>query len=339
MSNTSDPAPAVDDPPADPPPKDSLDRATTLITRLGALVAAVVGLNTLLTTCASDTTARYATFRTSVSTEETYWKDLYKDYLDTFDSETTKDPEQKKAKLFAIANLANHEVPDFAEFSVPQPLKVQAQNRLQSMRKSLIDALQDKTASGDAVADAARNAAFLNDEATAPKSEDPAQAPVTKMATVGGAASLSYQTQVLTYGKHDNGWDIDVFWCQGVDEEAYYAKALAAAQVLADQAASSQPVASGVSLGRIRLRSLPAAFQDNPAYAAHGVTLVYDRGPGEQAAAAAIQKFLAGKQPKTPFSLVQSTGQSKWYLSAFVCPALSAATTPPGYDPARVTAD
>lgn len=306
---------------------DLMEKFSGTITKLTVIVGGVVALNTAITTFSNDRVARFSAFRQAVAAEESYWKALYDDYQSTFDAELAVDVPRREAKLFAISNLANHPVPSFEEYGVSAGLKQEARLRLAAMQGSLLDALRDRRASGKRVADAVNAAAFAVDEAsvgTGTGATTGPAAPVTPPSRT--APAVSYQTKVLAAGRKE-GWDIDVFWCQGSGEAELYATAYQAAAELARLSTAGQPIEPGVILGRVRLRSLPVRFQQDPGYAARDTVLVYDGGRGEKEAAEALRRRLRERPQLPPFALVPSTGRSQWYLSAFVCPPAAARAT------------
>ena len=287
-----------------------------------AVVGAVVALNTAVGAWTTERVARHNSFREAVKAEESYWKALYDDYLKTFDSAVTKDEAQRKAKHYAILNLANHIIPDFEEYGVRDGLKAEASARLLAIRTSLIDALQDGRASGPEIAAASRNASYVADDAnrlrdrsTPSPTAQRIEQEVEKVAPAG--ASLSYQTRVLATG-HPKGWDIDVFWCQGSLEQTNFARAQEAATRLAAQATAGEKPA-GMLLGRVRLRSVPPAFQKKPGDPGRGNVVIWDAGKGEHELANAVLQTI-NPPSGNAFNLVHSTGQSRWYLSVFACP-------------------
>jgi hypothetical protein len=300
-----------------------LQRIGSSVGTITAIVAGVVALNTAVTTWSNDRIARHTAFREAAKAEEAYWKSLYDDYLTTFDPNVARDPGLASAKRYAILNLANHVVPTFEEYAVRDGLKEETAQRLLAMRSSLIDALQDKRASGEDVANASRTAAFVADEAdrVRQRSEQPTQLQQAQEAIAAAGpppGSISYQTRTLASGSA-RGWDVDVFWCQGPVEATNFTKAQAAAELLAARATSATELAPGIALGRIRLRSVPVAFQKPPEDPGRGDVVIWDDAAGEHAAAeqilAAIDTSKSGA-----YRLVRSTARSRWYISVFACP-------------------
>lgn len=126
------------------------------------------------------------------------------------------------------------------------------------------------------------------------------------------AATLGPQT--IARGP-DSGWDVDVFWCAGPGEAGNYAAAREAGILLGIEAARGRAIASGVRVGRVRLRTIRERGRGNwPA----GFYVISDGGDGEDAAADAAAAFLMGKQ--VPVGRKQSRGKpTASYFSVFAC--------------------
>ncbi len=300
-----------------------LQRLNSSLGGVTAIVAAVVAFNTAVTTCSDQSIARHTTFREAVKGEETFWKGLYDQYLDTFEKAIVDDRPRRRAKLYAISNLANHGIPDFSEYTVNQGAKSEATQRLLAMRRGLIDALQDPQASGADVAAASRIASYLADQQAPPQRQEGAEASEERaevaLAAAGAApGSLSYQTLVLATGA-SSGWDVDVFWCQGRDELNDFARAQTVGDILAARSTEGEEIGPGIRLGRIRLRSLPAAAQGRAGTARRGNAILFDSGAGEREAAAAIRALINPGRPGG-FRLVRGPQRTSWYLSTYLCP-------------------
>ena len=317
-----------------PPPKSDgvsglLDGINGKLATLGAIVTAIVGFNSTLTSCSNDTVNRYAAFRSAVTTEETFWKDRYSEYVQI---SAEQDKTLRKQKLFAIAALAQHPVPSFEEYSLgffsSGTERIEAIKRLDAMRDTLKAALAtDRTGDPEVAAAVQQAAAFERvqaetvqaDTATAGSAEAPmSQGAVTKVVD----ASPNTLPQTLSLGK-PTGWDIDLFWCAGGgpdNERNNYAIALDRARKLRDLASRGARLTPGVWLGRVRLRVLPELQQGGryPALGS-GNTLSIDPGNGEPEAAAAMLGFLNKSQPQ--FSQIASDAGSRYYISGYVCNA------------------
>lgn len=306
-----------------------LDGINGKLATLGAIVTAIVGFNSALTSCSKDTVARYEAFRGAVTTEESFWKDRYTEYV-AISSEQNKDV--RRQKLFAIAALAQHPVPSFAEYSFglmdPGKERKEAVTRLSAMRETLLAALAtDRTGDPAVAAAVQQSVAFEREQAetvSAAAAPDQTPAPGLKPDVVTAQVDITPTTvpQTLSLGK-PSGWDIDLFWCAGGGDETEkrnYALALDRARRLGSASTAGRPVAPGVTLGRIRLRVLPELKQGGryPALGS-GNTLSVDGGNGEPEAAAAVLSLLNKVQPA--FNQAASDAGSRFYLSGYVCNA------------------
>ncbi len=307
---------------------------TNRITLLGGIVAAIVTLNSSLSSCSSDNIQRYANFRTAVVSEEKFWNDLYDQYLATFEpvpegGDPVAQKAKRDAKLRAIQALTNHDVPDFKEhqlglFWSSTAAQDQASKNVGAIKKGLVDALS--RSDDPQVAQSTQAAIFAGDEAqtvrtvAALQTEQPPAAPVpTEQQTVQTGTVISYQSQTLSLGD-PKGWDIDIFWCAGQNEGALYGKAAAVAQQLGDAAnsAGSKLPSANLLMGRIRLRSLPFNLQGNGTYPASGRSVWIDANPAERAAGTSLTQFFNATQ-SPPFVLARTSKKSAWYMSVFIC--------------------
>jgi hypothetical protein len=247
----------------------------------------------------------------------------------------------------AIAILATHETPDFSEFRAwyeSDDARDPAAEDIDKMRQVLVDALTDPAVSSPEIAQ--EIAFFLDDKANVRERAAPAEGegpPATPPQVTAGAERRTEVAQaaqagealvvlppsetllqpvvgssILTTGASD-GWDIDVFWCMGAGEAADYTRAVRVADALAAGAAQGKPIASGVRLGRVRLRSLPPSQQQDGYYARQRVSIVWDPGPGEENAARATAAFLGDRAGIAPRPVRSRGAQTGWYLSVFVC--------------------
>ncbi|MGB1060075.1 MAG: hypothetical protein ACPGZU_08075 [Ketobacter sp.] len=106
-------------------------------------------------------------------------------------------------------------------------------------------------------------------------------------------------------------WDYDIFWCSESGEGAQQQAVLIQDQLLKEGAA-----------GRIRVRELPASINAKTGYKISGY--VIRRGESETSQARALQtlseQVLADNGFPAAFQQQLSLQQTKWYISAFVCP-------------------
>jgi hypothetical protein len=139
----------------------------------------------------------------------------------------------------------------------------------------------------------------------------PPQAGVTPPAT-----SNTDALQTVAAGNR-SGWDIDIFWCRGPHGETNYSLARTASLHLASAAAGEASLASGVKLGRVRVRPLMEVSQRD--FARRGTWVNADRGRGEEQAGGAIAAFLDERLPIQVPRLFDPGPPTQWYLSVFVC--------------------
>lgn len=309
------------------------------VTVVTLVVGAVVSLNTFITTQASQKVTNYGDFRKAVKSEEDYWKGLYTDYEATFAGDLRADERRRNARLFVISQLTEHAVPDFAEYKVPDPLKVQAQKQFETYRVGLRQALLDKDTSSPSVVAKLQTQVQVSADASVQRPADGSVVPTLEKVAVSeptATATPNLDTVVLSTGRAQ-GWDVDVFWCRGAGaDEANYVTASAAANVLAGKAKTGTPLDAGkaVTLGRIRLRPLPAEINAKPGYRAVGAQLRRESAFGEPAAADAVLAVVHAAQPAR-FTPIRVSNRTPWYLSMFVCgpitpaPALTAQQTVP----------
>ena len=322
----------------DSPSGDSFERLTQRVGVVGGLIAALVGLNTLVTSCSREQSQRYAEFRSAAGAEEATWRGLYNDYLATFDKDISEPDRQKR--LIAIADLANREPPTFREFrlgyvSDDTDSKAAAIDRIARMKQGLLKAIGNPASSGEQVVQAIAQNENRAAEATAIRPRGDSEAAQVVQQAAVAAARLAPSptplttTQIIAAGD-PKGWDIDLFWCASPDPtvaQQNYSTALDRARLLGAAADARRPIADGVNLGRIRLRVLPAASQGKlpnglvyPSLG-NGLQLRYeDRAPrnrNELGAAQAIQQLLNRHSP--PTALVTAGTPTPWYMSMFVC--------------------
>jgi hypothetical protein len=324
--------------PVSPPPNPKppiIDYVTNRVTMIGGLIAAVVTVNTSVTSCSVDNIKRHDDFRAAVLAEEKYWKSLYDDYLATFD-ETIKDT-QRDAKRQALRALANHSVPNFEEhrlgfFSDNKNIQKEATKNIVSIKVSLVDALLDEGANGSSPAStaalsAAKDAVFAAEEQSKARkrSSDDTVTPDAQAETVTQAevrptiatSVLSYQAQTFTAGS-DKGWDYDIFWCAGSNERQNFTQAATIAQILAARAGTGQTLSGGSRVGRVRARALPESRQySGSGYPSSGYLIRSEAGV-ERTVAKALLTLLTAEQQQ-PFAIDPIKMRTPYYISLFVC--------------------
>lgn len=298
------------------------------ITVLGTIVAAVVGINTALTTCSTEAISRHQTFRQAVDGEEQYWRSLYSDYLGAF-GKGVEEPE-REARLLALRVLADRDVPTFNEYSFgytdDRSAQEAARARLESMKSRLIEALSRPDSSTPAVAEKqqAQNFEAAVQTAVVPPRSAAAQqsAPVAPAPVVSPPAAetgVSYQTLTLAAGD-PKGWDFDIFWCGGgesVSEAANYQAGLNAARALANRSSGGERI-GGEKLGRVRLVMLPEQRQGGD-YPARGSGYQIRPDPTEVPMAEQVRGAIPSG--KAYAISVNPPRPSAFYISLFACAA------------------
>jgi hypothetical protein len=346
---------ATSEPSTATPPraKDNAERIGKTITSAAAIIGLVVTANTFVVSCSKDSIDRTAGFRNAVKSEQQFWSGLFGQYLAAVnDGDTVMN--QRRSKLMAIAMLATHENPDFDEFTAWYESDKRAQSateHLDRMRQVLQEALRDQRSSNPEIAHEigffldGRNAVRDRTEEggaqanTPPEVTEQAQTATEVRAQNQSAIPIApadsasiqpfYDSRILAAGA-STGWDVDIFWCVGgADEQQTFARALGVGEALAGAAQSGSKIGNLVTLGRVRLRSLPASQQGGGLYYTRGDSIVADGGPGENEAAQAVRGFIR-QQTQTQLRSVRSVGLlTSWYLSIFVCPAAPAAPSRP----------
>ncbi|WP_439545113.1 hypothetical protein [Sandarakinorhabdus sp.] len=119
---------------------------------------------------------------------------------------------------------------------------------------------------------------------------------------------------IVGFGRND-GWAVDVFWCDGQNANVN----LSLATQIAKQLNKPTFVYDNLEypVGRVRLRILSIARQRDPGYRPLGYEV---RGEAtEQPVAVALTKFLSSEGAKQTFRYRRSQQVTPWYLSVFVC--------------------
>lgn len=109
------------------------------------------------------------------------------------------------------------------------------------------------------------------------------------------------------------GWNVDVFWCRGGDEQDRLARATAAANALKGRSAD------GVTIGRIRIRALEAGRQGNGLPSAgDGAFVRVDDMPGKAQAVKVVRTLLANALGQQ-YTLSTTMSRIPQYISLFEC--------------------
>ena len=128
--------------------------------------------------------------------------------------------------------------------------------------------------------------------------------------------SAQLSDQILAADKPDH-WRIDIFWCQGGQENQKYGLALKMAESLADYSNSDTLLDEQLPLGRVRVRKLSLTKQGS-GYPSSGLLIRPENKDHEIHAARTISNFLQSKFSKN-ILLGRSNTKTDGYLSLFVC--------------------
>lgn len=323
-----------------------LKQTSTNIAIVSAIIGLVVTANQTLTSFSQDNIERYKTFRESVDAEDKYWQGLFERLIQV--TEKTDDSKLVRSQKLAIIHaMAQRSIPTFDEHvlglwrteSRPQD---DAEKSLTEFRLRLLEALADKRAVGEEQANITQAAIFQTEQQTLSNQLETnvdgnrqfASAKVEAEQKAQSQQGPTYQAQVFATGV-SNGWDIDVFWCAGGDEAARYEAGRKVAAALAGEVSKGYlGTAKGFPLGRIRLRVLPVGLQALGDYPKEGNQVRGETGKndkGENVRANQLVVWLNTNQSAESFGLSEEFKRvnikmvTPYYLSVFVCSAMSAA--------------
>ncbi len=305
-----------------------LDKLAARVTQIGLILTAIVGFYKTLDAISTTYIERHNRLQQAIAIEETFWKELYGQYLEALGSPT---PEVKDARLFAVQALAGHQPPDFSVYKLSLwgddgEIQKEKTAYFASMKSSLLDALNSAKSSSVAVASAGQEASFIKGQLTVmrDRTQEAAQDQAMVIATPSISPTVSHETQTLQQG-NNLGFDIDIFWCAGGDELAKYASAMRLGSYLSD--AKDPKQIGDQPIGRVRVRSLPLVRQNEPGYPDSTNEIRFDGNERRQAEELG-QLILQSALPSA-FMLSESSSETKWYLSVFVCQQGSATVVPP----------
>lgn len=117
-------------------------------------------------------------------------------------------------------------------------------------------------------------------------------------------------SQIGVKNSSDSGWDYDIFWCEKSGESAEKS-----AQRIVNHL-NEKKAKGDDTIGRVRVRMLPDSINEQPGYRISGNLIRYNESESKQA-----QLLKQSTNAIVPFDLSLSRMNTKWYLSAFICPA------------------
>ncbi|NIJ22250.1 hypothetical protein FHS95_003965 [Sphingomonas naasensis] len=303
-------------------PPNNIEKMGKFVALVSAIIGVTISGNNFLISRAKDSSDRYTAFRTAVSSEEKSWKDLYDEYLKTFEKEQLENETLRQKKLFALQAIAARDIASFREFDIDDREREAAIRRVSLTRTALLNALSDNRTSDPATADALRRRTFAAEQSLAAKAAPPPAAAAsptgTALAALPAIETLSRDTP--------KGWAIDVFWCEDGGQTSY-TTAHTLGTAFASFANAGRPLAPGVSLGRVQVQRADARMWQTIGIA-RGRYVVRDNGAGEEQAAEAVLNLINDPASDSPrFSRGLSTGKpTPWYLSVWICPPAGAVT-------------
>jgi hypothetical protein len=335
---------------------DPISRATSGINSLGALATAVVGLCSTMFACSADNIKRNDAFVSAISAQEAQWQALYDQFfaaISVKDDAELRDKRLLSICQFSdrpIPDFSEHQLGYFWILDNQKRQKA-AGAQLDKLKLGLRTALATEGVSSpksvdcilnrqaEAVADQTKvRAREVVAEASNPGSVNglaAASQPVVKVTKVELGETVNQvktsrkilkkaqemrrvpeTTLTLTVGARD-GYDIDVFWCEGPDAQNYRRKAELVSNLLSQDSRSKVRLNNQFAIGRIRLRPLSIENQLSGNYPATGLEV---RGDDyEDKILHALTGRLNGDLGVGPFIPIVSNSDTKWYLSVFVC--------------------
>lgn len=333
---------------ADAEKPDRLKGFASSTAAITTMLSFVIGLPSLILTWNNQGNERARAFAQAIEQEENRWNRLYELYYVALAEEAAGKPAKLvEARLQAVCRLASKPVTDFAAFPLgtffPESgteqhkaekarmvvlrngltgmlldEKRSSEQTVKCVQDQLADQLATQTAARprEAVADAKVQSgaspppAVIAAAVQQTKSEVSMAGPSTAGSIGGPAPDPSSQPASVTLSAgRPNGWDIDVFWCEGQNAKANLSAASEAAGRLTAARARS------VLIGRVRLRMLSLERQSDSGYRPLGLEV---RGEArEQKVALRLAQELSSAG--ATFQYRPSTQVTKWYLSAFVC--------------------
>jgi hypothetical protein len=322
---------------------DPLVRVTSRLNSVGALATAIVGLCSTMFACSSDNIKRNDAFISALSAQEKQWQGLYDQFFAAIS--VKDDTELRDKRLLSICQFSDRQVPDFSEHRLgyvwildDEKRQKAASEQLNKLKLGLRTALATEGVGSPASVDC-----ILNRQAEAAADDSKVRAREVPDAPQGGAKvtkselsetvsqvrtsqtviarakvekRLPDTTLTLSVGARD-GYDIDIFWCEGPDAARFRQSAQLVADLLTDDSRSKRKLGDLYAIGRVRLRPLSIENQLSGTYPARGFEV---RGDSYEDKILALLTTRLNSQPRVgPFIPFVSGSDTKWYLSVFVC--------------------
>ncbi len=320
-----------------------------LLGMFAVLGSALVGFNSMVTSCSSDKAAKEAAQLHRIEQRERFWTDAIKDF-DGVVSTASAAPAAKQDRvvrcmLLALRTAPFVEVPRVSRISEDGTEDLSADlfaysSKVDKLQQAFIDQIGNEK-----IVDAECGAAFERARITEERRKD-----LTEREAIGAAVKVEpatvkgydpsppvaeaiavRQDQISLTPISGKGWDIDVFWCEReleADSQANFTEALTLAQKLAAEEQNGNTL-KGNLLGKIRVRKLPSNLLVTPEYRYYaGRRKVVSDDSNEHS----LIEGMIGLDPnlsRLDRGPQNTAPRTQWYVSAFLCKAggLAAAET------------
>lgn len=309
---------------------------------LFALVgSALVGFNSLVSGCSNDRAVRNAAQLHRIEQREQFWTEAMRDFDEvvkersqagTAGHENWKD----RCSLLALRTAPFVENAGAGRFAADGIETMSAElfdynARVDRLQQAFVDQIKKTALVGQACSvtfDNTRLVAISREDekergkAPAAQPGKSSEAPIRYQAPPPVAAAIVARQDVIALTPaSENGWDIDLFWCErsvGADSESNFKEALVLARQLADQQQQGNPLRTN-RLGRIRVRMLASTLSDDAQYRQYsGHRYAVRDHDNEKSLVDGLIQFDSALEP-----MVRDTSniaaRTPWYVSLFYC--------------------
>lgn len=312
-----------------PAPANSGASAKTLGFFTG-IISFMVGVNTLVVSCSNDRAAKLQAASTYVAAEEKFWTDRYTEQAAVLAMEKGNPDRLQRLKLLYVLGMTHAFDPARAGDDQARIFETRF-NALKNHFAKLFEQKENFTENenneisllsfdiGQTLAQAE-----VGESGNSPVRASDQQITIISSEDIGSAPRNNLLQ--LTLG-NQNGYDFDIFWCDASDNamaQQNYDDALTAGNALATMANENQRI-YGQSIGRVRVRVLPIARQGGQYPSpfdprTSGLSIRPDASiDAEKEIANALLELPTWKDGG--YRRVDSTTNSQWYISMFVCHA------------------
>jgi hypothetical protein len=324
------------------PDADLMARTARTMSIITAVLTALVAFNTLVYSCANDRDTREKAALERLSAEERFWTDAMKELSELVGkkaegTDVTVTWENQCALLGdrTSKQVAAGNYPTTDDIAIADEFeRVKAErSRVTLLRSAFQLRMLDKGMLSEKCASRFAGTTQIAEQASSNPPPQSADILAYKKSDEVEAAIAKRLPSIVLTPISDNGWDIDVFWCERSDKtsgEANFNRALREGEALASLVQGSSRVA-GQQLGRIRVRKLSWAAQSltgSVVYYNKGNRVLYDQNNVlEENMATEIATTRNGENTATnarggalgPLEKTPQVRPSQWYLSLFIC--------------------